>query len=151
MEILHIVWHQCRFNGFVSAIDNRLICGKIGLFYFQRFENMLLYLFDIIIVATSQISDGIYSFADYVAAKNKSSKEKKKTKNPDPYARPGQKKQGRELKNKSRLNPNFEQRNGRRRGPQPLKHHTLGHDHRKYLLLLLFGSETLLNDWLEKE
>ena len=47
----------------------------------------------------------------------------------DPYARPGQKKQGRELKNKSRnekwkQNPNKKQK--------PLPKHTPGRGHRKY-------------------
>lgn len=51
--------------------------------------------------------------------------------NPDPYKRPGQKKQGREKKNKSRKKPNWEPRNGTRRPKKP-KSHTPGKDHRKY-------------------
>lgn len=52
---------------------------------------------------------------------------------PDPYARPNQKKQNRETKNKNRKKDNFQPRNNRRDGkPAPPKHHTPGRDHRKY-------------------
>ena len=47
---------------------------------------------------------------------------------PDPYARPGQKKQGREHKNKARKNKNWKPRPT----PKPPKKHTPGRDHRKY-------------------
>ena len=47
---------------------------------------------------------------------------------PDPYARPGQKKQGRELKNKARNNKNWNPRSK----PKPPKKHTPGRDHRRY-------------------
>ena len=47
--------------------------------------------------------------------------------NPDPYARPGQKKQEREKKRKNR---NFKNRSGKRRPSEP-KRHTPGRDHRK--------------------
>ena len=51
----------------------------------------------------------------------------------DPYARPGQKKQGRENKNKSRQRDNFKPRNNRRDGkPAPPKHHTPGRDHQRF-------------------
>ena len=53
----------------------------------------------------------------------------------DPYKRKDQKKQGRELKNKSRGKDSWTQRNGYRRGPKPPKKHTPGRDHRKFLLL----------------
>ena len=46
----------------------------------------------------------------------------------DPYARPGQKKQGRERKNKARQKDNWEPRSN----PKPPKKHTPGRDHRKY-------------------
>lgn len=52
----------------------------------------------------------------------------------DPNARPGQKKQGRELKNKSRQR--FDTKCKFRRGRKPLKHHTPGRDHLKYILFL---------------
>ena len=52
---------------------------------------------------------------------------------PDPYARPNQKKQGRENKNKNRKKRNFTSRNNRRDGkPAPPKRHTPGHDHQKF-------------------
>ncbi len=52
--------------------------------------------------------------------------------NVDPYRRPGQKKQGRENKNKSRRSENFKSRNNRRDNkPSPPKHHTPSNDHRK--------------------
>ena len=52
---------------------------------------------------------------------------------PDPYKREGQKKQGRENKNKSRKKENFRPRNNRRDGkPAKPKHHTPGRDHRKF-------------------
>ena len=55
------------------------------------------------------------------------------TKNPsnnssDPYARPGQKKQGRERKNKARKGSNWKPRSN----PKPPKKHTPGREHRKY-------------------
>ena len=50
--------------------------------------------------------------------------------NPDPYARPGQKKQEREKKEKKRKNRNFKNRSGKRRPSEP-KRHTPGRDHRK--------------------
>ena len=50
----------------------------------------------------------------------------------DPYRRSGQKKQGRELKNKSRQSENFRSRNNRRDNlPAPPKHHTPGKAHQK--------------------
>lgn len=45
----------------------------------------------------------------------------------DPYARPGQKKQGRERKSKARQGDNWEPRSK----PKPPKKHTPGRDHRK--------------------
>ena len=49
-------------------------------------------------------------------------------KDPDPYKRPGQKKQGRELKTKARKDERWKPK----KKPRPLKHHTPGRDHRKY-------------------
>lgn len=49
----------------------------------------------------------------------------------DPYARPGQKKQGRELKEKKKQKGWDENRSGKRRRSPPKKH-TPGKDHRKY-------------------
>ncbi len=52
---------------------------------------------------------------------------------PNPYASPGQKKQGRENKNKNRKKPNYEPRNNRRDAkPARLKHHTPMKDHQKF-------------------
>ena len=52
---------------------------------------------------------------------------------PDPNRRPGQKKQGRENKGKSRTKDNWKPRNNRRDGsPRPLPKHTPGREHRKY-------------------
>ena len=48
--------------------------------------------------------------------------------NSDPYARPGQKKQGRERKSKSRTKDNWKPRSR----PKPPKKHTPGRDHRKW-------------------
>ena len=53
---------------------------------------------------------------------------KKTTPNPDPYARPGQKKQGRELKNKARKRKNWDPK----KPPRPPKHHTPKPEHQKY-------------------
>ena len=53
----------------------------------------------------------------------------------DPYARPGQKKQGRELKSKAR--EKFKNKCKYRGGRKPPKKHTPGRDHRKYLILYL--------------
>ena len=46
----------------------------------------------------------------------------------DPYARPGQKKQGRERKNKARQSKDWKPRSN----PKPPKKHTPGRDHRKF-------------------
>lgn len=62
-------------------------------------------------------------------AKSKSNEKSKE--DVDPYARPGQKKQGREKKNKNRRNDNFEDRSNKRT-KKPPKHHTPGKDHQKY-------------------
>jgi len=48
----------------------------------------------------------------------------------DPFARPGQKKQGREVKEKKKDSDNWKQNPNKRQ--QPLKPHTPGSDHRKY-------------------
>ena len=57
----------------------------------------------------------------------------KSNNNPDPYGRAGQKKQGRELKQKSRKNKDFKPRNNKRDGkPAKPKKHTPGKNHRKY-------------------
>jgi RHS repeat-associated protein len=48
--------------------------------------------------------------------------------NPDPYARPNQKKQGRELKNKARKKSTWKPK----KTPKKPKKHTPGKDHRKY-------------------
>ena len=51
----------------------------------------------------------------------------------DPYGRAGQKKQGREVKNKSRRKDNFNSRNNKRnKKPAKPKKHTPMDDHRKY-------------------
>ena len=49
---------------------------------------------------------------------------------PDPFARPGQKKQGRERKEKKRGEDNWNPNPNKR--PKPLPHHTPGRDHQKY-------------------
>ena len=54
----------------------------------------------------------------------------------DPYGRPGQKKQGRELKNKAR--ERFTQQVKFRGGRKPPKKHTPGRGHKKYLWFLLW-------------
>ena len=53
----------------------------------------------------------------------------------DPYGRAGQKKQGRELKNKARKR--FSRQGKFRGGRKPPKKHTPGKEHRKYLYLFL--------------
>ena len=58
---------------------------------------------------------------------------KPKDYDPNPHARPNQKKQGRENGNKARKSPKWEPRNNRRDGqPAKPKKHTPGRDHRKY-------------------
>lgn len=49
---------------------------------------------------------------------------------PDPYARPNQKRQGRERKEQKRKNPNWEGNPNKR--TKPLPKHTPGKAHRKY-------------------
>ena len=55
--------------------------------------------------------------------------ERAKTENPDPYRRPGQKKQGRERKEKKKQN-GWENRSNK--PARPLPKHTPGRTHRKY-------------------
>lgn len=56
------------------------------------------------------------------------------TYNPDPFARPNQKKQGRENKNRNRKKENFKPRNNKRNNkPAKPKKHTPGREHRKIL------------------
>ena len=52
----------------------------------------------------------------------------KSSSDPDPYARPGQKKQGRERKSKARKNKKWKSRTT----PKAPKKHTPGRGHRKY-------------------
>lgn len=54
--------------------------------------------------------------------------------NPDPFARPGQKKQGREKKAKAREKDNFKDRSGKRRPSRPKKHTPMD-DHRKFKIV----------------
>ncbi len=56
--------------------------------------------------------------------------------NPDPHGRAGQKKQGRELKNKAR--ERFTRKVKYRRGRKPLKKHTPGRGHNKHFHLYLW-------------
>ncbi len=72
------------------------------------------------VVATAAVAIGVKVY-DSVKHDSTSS-------NPDPYARPGQKKQGRERKNKSRKSKDWKPRSN----PKPPKKHTPGRDHRKY-------------------
>ena len=67
-----------------------------------------------------------------------------KVNDPDPNKRPDQKKQGRELKHKARLNPKFKSRNGRRNDFRKAVRHTPGKNHRNenyYVILLLLIDE----------
>ena len=64
----------------------------------------------------------------------------------DVNARPGQKKQGRELNNKSRSK--FTNKCKFRNGRKPLKHHTPGTDHKKYLWWIWLGSRF---GWLDED
>ena len=74
-----------------------------------------------------------------------------KERNPDPYARPGQKKQGRELKNKARRSSDWKDRNGKRGGRKPPKKHTPGRDHRHFFLSFIkpFILRTLLKYYVD--
>ena len=83
-----------------------------------------------------------YRYIDILLTKNR---------DPDPFKRPRQKKQGRELKNKARKGDDWKQRNGKRGGPKPPKHHTPGRDHRKkfksYVIIPLL--EWLFNEYVD--
>ena len=61
------------------------------------------------------------------------------TYDPDPYGRAGQKKQGRENKNKGRKDKNWKPRNNRRDGkPHQLPKHTPGREHRKFIAPIIY-------------
>ncbi len=62
----------------------------------------------------------------YSASRSKNRFKSSKSKDSDPYARPGQKKQGRERKTKARKSDNWKPRSK----PKPPKKHTPGRDHR---------------------
>lgn len=66
----------------------------------------------------------------YVQSRKKPNKEKKRAakKRANPYARPGEKKQNRERRNKARLGDDWVPRSN----PKPQKKHTPGRGHRKY-------------------
>ena len=73
---------------------------------------------------------GVVIVCGIVYAKTKKEKRKEEV---DPYARPGQKKQGREVKSKSRRNKNFKSNNNKRNNkPAKPKSHTPMRDHQKY-------------------
>lgn len=63
-------------------------------------------------------------------------------KDPDPYRRPGQKKQGREVKSKARKSDKWQPR----KQPRPPKHHTPGREHRKYGIPIMNWIEDYLNE-----
>ena len=98
-----------------------------------------------IVYITQQVYDAGSSLGSNIYEKKKSKKDKNRI--ADPHARPNQHGQGKELKSGARKRDDFQQRNGKRRGPQPLKKHTPGRGHRKQFLVLLFGSELILDDW----
>ena len=61
------------------------------------------------------------------------------TYDPDPYGRAGQKKQGRENKNKGRKDKNWKPRNNRRDGkPHQLPKHTPARERRKFIAPIIY-------------
>lgn len=66
---------------------------------------------------------------------NVSSIETKTKEDVDPHRRPGQKKQGIELKKKARRKGSFEDRSNKRHGREKPKKHTPGRGHKKYFNL----------------
>ena len=77
-----------------------------------------------IVIGTVVITSAVVISVQYAKSK---SKEKSKEE-VDPYARAGQKKQGRERKNKARQSKNWKPKSN----PKMPKKHTPGRDHRKY-------------------
>jgi len=71
------------------------------------------------IAAVATIAYCSYTICEYSKSKS------------DPYARPGQKKQHREIKEKKKANGKDWIRNPNKK-PSPFKKHTPGRDHRKY-------------------
>ncbi len=65
-------------------------------------------------------------------ANDQSSEDEKSKDEVDPHRRPGQKKQNRSLKSKSRRSPSFKDRSNKRHGRPTPKKHTPGRSHQKY-------------------
>ena len=82
----------------------------------------------------------------FIIAFIESAGKRKNNQNQDPYARPNQKKQGRELKNKARSR--FVTQIKYRRGRRPPKKHTPKPDHRRFIYILL---SYLIEDFWEDE
>ena len=109
-------------------------------------------LFDVALIVDAAYSlatsSSVAESANVVDKKKSDTKGKKGGKNkpnPDPYAREGQKSQGRENKYKARKSDNFKSRNNLRGGgPRPPKHHTPGRGHNKYkksrIIIIFFGT-----------
>ena len=130
------------------AISAGLYFGGMALFFLLELlyiETTTHAISNSIVYITQQVYDAVSSLGSNIYEKKKSKKGKNRI--ADPHARPNQHGQGKELKSGARKRDDFQQRNGKRRGPQPLKKHTPGRGHRKQFLVLLFGSELILDDW----
>ncbi|MBQ3553026.1 MAG: RHS repeat-associated core domain-containing protein, partial [Clostridia bacterium] len=95
----------------------------------------------LIIQFLTVLSEGVVNSADAILATwdsvVMSNGKVKAADDPDPYARPDQKKQGRERKNKARLDPKWKPRSQ----PRPPKKHTPSRSHRKYAYIIIFEEE----------
>ena len=103
-------------NNPVNSRDNDGLCGEVlaGVWIAGASNSWNPVGWVIIGVTTVAVAGYcIYKYANY---------------NPDPYARPNQKKQGRELKNKARKKSTWKPR----KSPKKPKKHTPGRGHRKY-------------------
>ena len=82
----------------------------------------------------------------YNASRGHEESSSKANDDPDPYARPNQKKQGRERKSKARTHPSWKPRTN----PKPPKKHTPGRDHRKFIWILWMFGELIngIADWM---
>ena len=77
-----------------------------------------------IVIGTVVVTSAVVIGVQYAKSKSKG----KSKEEVDPYARPGQKKQGRERKTKARQGKNWIPKSN----PKPPVKHTPGRDHRKY-------------------
>ena len=128
----------------ISAVAGSKIAlvflGILALIYIESQTHIIENFVENIVDMTQNLTQNITANDSSIVVDSSISaiKTERKNKNPqDPYARPNQKKQGRERKAKARKGPSWEPRSGKRRISPPKKH-TPGRDHRHFFVFLVW-------------